>query len=151
MRSSPTTNVWVCMLLVISVCSSAPCLHSHQPTPSSGPAGVTGSCPTGPWTLTASWQFRTSSPKTQASMFARAQICLPWTKATPSSTCQVRDPRHRIPLPINPCYPTSSGSCSRPVPSRPVPTPNPSSGLQWRMLPCFTASLIMHCKHSAPG
>lgn len=112
------------MLLVISVCSSDPCLHSHQPTPSSGPAWVTGSCPTGPWTLTASWQFRTSSPKTRASMFARAQICLPWTRATPSSTCQVRDPRHRIPLPITPCYPTSSGSCSRPVPS-PSPTPTP--------------------------
>lgn len=48
--------------------------------------------------------------------------------------------------PSPPAYPTSSGSCSFP----PLKLESPS-GLQWCMLLCFTAFLIMHCEHSALG
>lgn len=41
------------------------------------------------------------------STFAQVPTCLAWTRAEPSSTCQVRDPWHRIPLPITPCCHTS--------------------------------------------
>lgn len=79
-----------CALCPINAVLSSPC--SRLPTPWCGPAWATASCPTGPWTSTASWPSRTCSPRTQAFTSARAPTCLPWTRAMPSSTCQVCDP-----------------------------------------------------------
>lgn len=70
-----------------------------------------------------------SSPRMQVSTFAQVPTCLAWTKAAPPSTCQVRDPWRRIPLPIMPCCRTNRGSRAF---SHTTPTPSPPS-------PCSSA------------